>query len=76
MLKNIDDKNKKFELYRFTLICSKNELIKRMQTNNRSEPNIKNAVERIPLYSTHNSVKIDTTGKEIMTIVNQIKREI
>jgi len=76
LLKNIDNKNKKFELHCFTLICSKNELIKRMQTNNRSELNIKNAVERIPLYLAQKSIKIDTTNEDIMTIVKEIKKEI
>ena len=57
-------------------MCNKNELIKRIRSNNRTEINIKNAVERIPLYLAQKSIKIDPTNKDIMTIVKEIKKAI
>ncbi len=74
ILEKINDDN--FKLYFYSLMCNKNELIKRMKNNNRTEINIKNAVERIPLYLAQKSIKIDTTNKDIMTIVKEIKKEI
>jgi hypothetical protein len=74
ILEKINDDN--FKLYFYSLMCNKNELIKRMKNNNRTEINIKNAVERIPLYLAQKSIKIDTTNKDIMTIVKEINKEI
>lgn len=74
ILEKINDDN--FKLYFYSLMCNKNELIKRMKNNNRTEINIENAVERIPLYLAQKSIKIDTTNKDIMTIVKEIKKEI
>jgi hypothetical protein len=70
ILEKINDDN--FKLYFYSLMCNKNELIKRMKNNNRTEIDIKNAVERIPLYLAQKSIKIDTTNKDIMTIVKEI----
>ena len=68
--------NDNFKLYFYSLMCNKNEHIKRMKNNNRTEIHILNAVEKIPLYLAQKSIKIDTTNKDIMTIVREIKKEI
>ena len=74
LLEGIDDDN--FELHFYSLVCNKNELIERMENDSRTEINIKNASERIPLYLAQRSKKIDTTGKDIMTVVKEIKEEV
>ena len=74
LLEGIDDDN--FELHFYSLVCNKNELIERMENDSRTEINIKNASERISLYLAQRSKKIDTTGKDIMTVVKEIKEEV
>jgi len=65
-----------FRLLFFTLTCEENELIKRMKNDNRDEDNIKNALGRIDLYKIQNSIKIDTTLKDVIKVVTEIKDRI
>jgi len=78
ILKSILEKinNNNFKLCFYSLMCDKNELIKRMKNDNRTETNIKNAIERISLYSSQKSIKVDTTNKNLAVIVEEIKKEI
>ncbi|OCL25719.1 nucleotide kinase [Orenia metallireducens] len=64
--------NYEFELYKISLICSKEELEKRMLKDGRKEENIKMSLERLKLYQTMKTIKIDTTNSTVEKIVDEI----
>ncbi|SFC18208.1 AAA family ATPase [Clostridium uliginosum] len=71
---------KSFNIYKITLTCSKDELIKRVGLDilegKREKNSINRSLERLDLYSKMDTLKVDTTFKEITTIVNEIKNII
>ncbi|MBW6409512.1 AAA family ATPase [Clostridium weizhouense] len=68
---------KSFYLYKITLICSKNELIRRVGLDildgKREKDSLNRSLERLTLYSKMDTIKLDTTLKNINKIVNEIK---
>lgn len=64
----------KFKLYKITLICSKEDLEKRILKDNRKEKIIKKSLERLELYKKMNTIKINTTGKNIEETITIIMR--
>jgi hypothetical protein len=63
----------KFELYKITLLCSKEALIRRMRLGGRTEDGIRNSVSRLALYQAMDTVKIDTTNMEIAEVIAKIE---
>lgn len=64
------------DVYKITLMCSEEELIKRISSDIelglRDEGNIKRSLERFNLYRNMNTIKIDTTNKSIEEILESI----
>lgn len=69
-------KGYKFELYKITLICNKNELKKRIKKDikngERTQESIEKSIERIEMYDALDSIKIETSKKTVITITNEI----
>lgn len=64
------------EVYKITLMCSKEELISRIENDValglRDEDNIKRSLERYDMYESMDTIKVDTTGKEVWKTINEI----
>lgn len=64
------------EVYKITLMCSKAELIRRIESDVklglRDEDNVKRSLDRYDMYASMDTIKVDTTGKEITQIINEI----
>lgn len=75
ILKRLDTND--VQVYKFTLVCTKEELFKRIRKdvdlNLRDEGNFERSLKRYDLYKKMNTEKIDTTNKEIDYIVEFIK---
>ena len=73
---NID----KIDLYKITLICDEDTLVKRIKKDIKSgirdEDNIKRSLDKLKLYKNMNTLKIDTSNKSIDEIVENIKNVI
>lgn len=69
-------KKVEFELRKFTLICSEEELIRRVtkdfEENGRIDRKVRNCVERLRMYQNMNTIKIDTTNISIDEATNKI----
>ncbi|MEK4851864.1 AAA family ATPase [Paenibacillus sp. FSL H7-0756] len=65
-------KGKEYELIKVTLMCSEEELIKRMRQYARSESEIKNSINRLENYKEMNTRKLNTNGKEIDVIIKEL----
>lgn len=65
-------KGNDFELYKITLICTEDELERRMLIDNRDDELIKCSIERLKLYKSMNSIKIDTSNITIDETVNKV----
>ena len=67
-------------IYKITLTCTDKELIKRIQSDidsgKRMDRNIEASLERFRLYKDMDTTKIDTTGKSIEEVVDEIKNII
>ncbi|SHK77170.1 shikimate kinase [Clostridium cavendishii DSM 21758] len=67
-----------FKLYKITLMCSKETLINRIENDIneglRDEDNIRRSLEKLAMYENMDTIKIDTTNKDIDTIVEEIKK--
>lgn len=65
------------EIYKITLTCSEEELIKRIKEDikcgKRDVDNIDRSLERLRLYANMDTTKIDTTNKDIDIIVEEIE---
>ena len=65
------------ELYKITLTTTKEELMKRIGKDiglgNRKVSNLKESIEIFDLFEIMNTVKIDTTNKDVYEIVDLIK---
>jgi adenylate kinase family enzyme len=66
-------KDYEFELYKITLQCSMEALIKRIRSSGRKEDNIRNSINRLALYQAMDTVKIDTTNMEIAEVIAKIE---
>jgi adenylate kinase family enzyme len=75
IIKNILDKllSNKYKLYIITLICSEEELIKRMRNDKRDEDAINDSIKRIKLYKNMKTNKINTDNKRVEEIIEKIK---
>lgn len=66
-----------FDLYKIKLICSKEKLIERIENDIRlglrDEANVSRSLEKFDLYAAMDTIKVDTTGKTIEMIVDEIK---
>lgn len=69
-LKNVD-------VYKVTLMCTKEDLVKRIkkdiENGIRDEKNIDRSLEKYNLYKSMDTIKIDTTDRNVDEIVNEIK---
>lgn len=65
-----------FDLKKFTLICSEEELIKRVtsdfEKNGRTDRNVEACVERLKMYQNMNTIKIDTTNTPIDGTIEKV----
>ncbi|MGN2338568.1 AAA family ATPase [Clostridium cagae] len=71
---------KSFKLYKITLTCRKEELLKRVGrdilSGKRNRNSLNRSLERLVLYDKMDTLKIDTTNKETKAIIYQIISEI
>ena len=63
-------------LFRFSLTCESEELIRRMKGDKRSEKVIKESIMRIPMYENQNTIKVDTTKINVDDVVNSIEEKV
>lgn len=65
------------EVYKITLMCSREKLVERISKDVaiglRDEDNIKRSLDRLDLYKSMDTIKVDTTDKSIEKIVCEIK---
>ncbi|GAA0103731.1 AAA family ATPase [Paraclostridium sordellii] len=70
----------KIDLYKITLICDEDTLVKRIKKDIKSgirdEDNIIRSLDKLKLYKNMNTLKIDTANKSIDEIVENIKNII
>lgn len=75
IIKNLKANN--VEIYKITLMCSKENLLERIlkdiKLGIRDEENIKRSLDKYELYQLMDTIKIDTTNKEVNEIVLKIK---
>ncbi|WP_252231125.1 AAA family ATPase [Clostridium sp. ZBS15] len=71
---------KSFKLYKITLTCGKEELLKRVGrdilSGKRDRNSLNRSLERLALYDKMDTLKIDTTNKETKAIIYEIISEI
>ncbi|KJU73014.1 AAA family ATPase [Clostridium baratii] len=65
------------DVYKITLMCNKEELIKRInkdvELGIRDEDNIRRSLDKYDMYNKMNTIKFDTSNKSIDDIVRDIK---
>jgi broad-specificity NMP kinase len=61
-----------FELYKITLVCSEDELKRRMLMDNRDEKVMNYSLERMKLYLPMDTIKVDTTNSSVTEVVKKI----
>lgn len=75
ILQRINIKN--VDVYKITLVCSKEELISRIENDIenglRDIENINRSLEKLSLYDEMDTIKIDTTDKDFKIILEEIK---
>lgn len=76
ILNYLEDFDLNFDLYKISLICSKDTLIHRMINDNRENKFITSSINRLNLYNNMDTIKIDTTNKNVSDIVKNILRII
>lgn len=68
------------DVYKITLMCTKEELIRRIEDDIknglRDEKNVERSLERYNMYEKMDTIKVDTTEKSIDEIASEIKRII
>lgn len=78
ILRRVDTSNTK--VYKITLMASNETLVSRIKEDIknglRNEDNIARSLARLPLYEKMDTIKIDTTNKELFDIVKEIKELI
>ncbi|WP_340023850.1 AAA family ATPase [Paenibacillus sp. FSL K6-1096] len=62
---------KEYQLIKVTLMCSEENLVKRMRQDARSESQIENSIKRLENYKEMNTKKLNTNGKEIDLIIKE-----
>jgi broad-specificity NMP kinase len=65
-------KDLKYELVKISIVCSEAELERRMMLDNQNDDKIKDSLSRLPCYYKMNTIKIDTSGKNIMETASEI----
>ncbi|MBC5629613.1 AAA family ATPase [Clostridium sp. NSJ-6] len=64
------------DVYKITLMCAKEELIRRIESDVRlglrDNKNVERSLERYDMYKAMDTIKVDTTGKNIEKIVEEI----
>ena len=74
VLSRINTKN--VDVYKITLMCTKEELIRRIESDVRlglrDNKNVERSLERYDMYKAMDTIKVDTTGKNIEKIVEEI----
>ncbi|MBC8384355.1 MAG: AAA family ATPase [Candidatus Cloacimonetes bacterium] len=61
-----------FEVIKITLMCSPEELQRRLKKDKRSDEEITKSLEYLNYYPKMDSIKIDTTGKFIPEVVEEV----
>jgi broad-specificity NMP kinase len=69
-------KDIKYDLLKISIVCSEAELERRMMLEHRNVENIKDSLSRLPYYYKMNTIKVDTTGKDIIKTVSEIMKII
>lgn len=68
------------DIYKITLICSKETLISRIKEDIknglRDDKNIDRSLEKLSLYHKMNTIKVDTSNKDFKDILKEIKNII
>ncbi|MEG1001752.1 AAA family ATPase [Clostridium sp.] len=68
------------DVFKITLMCEKDELIRRISKDIklglRDKSNIKRSLDKNKLYEGMNTIKINTSNKEVSEIVSEIKIKI
>lgn len=63
-------------VYKITLMCTKEELIRRIENDVnlglRDKQNVERSLERYDMYKAMDTIKLDTTGKSIGEIIDEI----
>lgn len=74
VLSRINTKN--VDVYKITLMCTKEELIRRIESDVRlglrDNKNVERSLERYDMYKAMDTIKVDTTGKSIEKIIEEI----
>ncbi len=74
VLSRINSEN--VDVYKITLMCTKEELIRRIESDVklglRDNKNVERSLERYDMYKAMDTIKVDTTGKSIEKIVGEI----
>ncbi|MDP4092860.1 MAG: AAA family ATPase [Bacillota bacterium] len=65
-------KGLEFESYKISLICSEDELKRRMINGGRSYDSIPQSIARLKMYNELSTYKLDTTYKTVQQSVNEI----
>lgn len=64
------------DVYKITLMCTKEELIRRIENDVklglRDKQNVERSLERYDMYKAMDTIKLDTTGKSIGEIIDEI----
>ncbi len=64
------------DVYKITLMCTKEELIRRIESDVklglRDNKNVERSLERYDMYKSMDTIKVDTTGKNVERIVEEI----
>jgi broad-specificity NMP kinase len=61
-----------FKLYKFTLVCDKDVLRKRLENDGRNENVIEESIKRLDYYDKIDSIKIDTSSQTVNEITEEI----
>ena len=65
------------DVYKITLMCTKEELIRRIEDDIknglRDDKNVERSLERYNMYEKMDTIKVDTTNKTVNEIVSDIK---
>lgn len=70
-------KHIEFQTFKITLTCTREELTKRLiKRDLKNSGNVKNSIDRLSLYESMDTIKIDTSDLEVEEIVADIIRMI
>jgi broad-specificity NMP kinase len=66
----------KYELCKISLVCTDEELRKRCLVDNRDGETIERTLDNLKNYSRMNTIKIDTTNKDVEQVIGDVMRII